>query len=115
MAGDPEIFDPTALTELIALEADDPHLVRDLIRDYLDKSAELINRLNISGDQGAIEHAAHTLKSSSALLGLRSTAGHAGALEEAARNGTAHARLVSETETAWRAGCAALVAYIKKS
>lgn len=69
-----QIFDETALTELYELQSeDDPNLVADLIRDYLDQlesnTAAIVNAFHLN-DAKSVEALAHSLKSSSRVLGL---------------------------------------------
>lgn len=69
-----QVFDPAALNELYELQSDeDPHLVAELIKDYLSQlDANLNGIINAfsQNDYKNVEAGAHSLKSSSRVLGL---------------------------------------------
>jgi CheY-like chemotaxis protein len=72
-------------------DEDDPDMLADIIRLYLDRSAELLQSLEaaIAGrDAEAMRVAAHTLKSSSANLGAGALADICRELEEMGRGGS---------------------------
>ena len=82
-------FNPTALAELIELERDgSPGLIKDLIQDYTAQHTVYIKSMTQSAravDFATLERAAHSLKSSSKIMGLEKTAEFCERLEIAAR------------------------------
>ena len=73
-----KIFNPAALAEIIELEdSGEAGLVDDLIRDYLANYPNLLTKLEqaaSANDFTLLERTAHSIKSSSTLLGLELTA-----------------------------------------
>ncbi len=71
---EPEVDPSVAMKEALALLAqDDPEFVIDLIDSYISLTPRLLNDLALglaNQDRGAIARAAHTIKSSSAQVGL---------------------------------------------
>ncbi|RYZ64055.1 MAG: Hpt domain-containing protein [Proteobacteria bacterium] len=70
-----QIFDDTALAELYELQSeDDPNLVADLIKDYLNQleanTVAIVNAFHLN-DYKTVEALSHSLKSSSRVLGLQ--------------------------------------------
>ena len=80
------LFNPAALTELLEIESDEKEgLVGALIIDYIAKAPQLLSSLQESCftmNKAQIEINLHSLKSSSALLGLEQLAFSAGHLED---------------------------------
>lgn len=85
-----QVFDESALTELYELQSeDDPHLVAELMKDYLSQLDTNINGLIEAfkqNDYKNVEAAAHSLKSSSRVLGLERMGEVCFELEEEGRN-----------------------------
>lgn len=80
------IFNPTALQELIELEKDgEKGLVKSLIADYQENSTKILQQVCqeiVKKEVSQIEIRIHSLKSSSALLGLEKLAGLCQRLED---------------------------------
>ena len=85
-------FNPNAFSELIELEeAGSAGLIDDLIGDYMKTSEVLVRAITDSArslDLKLLERSAHSLKSSSRLLGVDALAEVAFRIEEAARAGS---------------------------
>lgn len=80
------VFNPTALQELIELEKEgEQGLVSSLIADYQENSTKILQQIAhgiVSEEFSQIEIKIHSLKSSSALLGLEKLAGFCQHLED---------------------------------
>jgi two-component system sensor histidine kinase/response regulator len=114
-----QVFDHSALNELYELQSeDDPHLVSELIKDYLSQLDTNINGIVVAFSQSDfknVEAGAHSLKSSSRVLGLERMGEICFELEEAGR--TCHLKtesLTSLLETSV-ASAQALQAYLTKA
>ena len=85
------VFNVEAFAELIELEAEGtPGLIADLIGDYLVNSVALRDAIETSAgnaDMKTLERSAHSLKSSSKLLGLEVLAEAAYRIEDGALHG----------------------------
>lgn len=85
-----QVFAEAALTELYELQGeDDPHLVAELMKDYLSQLDANINGLIEAfkqNDYKTVEASAHSLKSSSRVLGLERMGEVCFELEEEGRN-----------------------------
>jgi two-component system, sensor histidine kinase and response regulator len=84
-------LNPEVLDELSRqLGADNPDLIRELIRVYLDNALQLLKDMDaalVSGVAKDLMRAAHSLKSSSAILGVMRLSVLSKEIELAARNG----------------------------
>ena len=114
-----QVFDESALTELYELQSeDDPNLVAELIKDYLSQLETNLNGISDSftrNDAKSVEAGAHSLKSSSRVLGLERMEEICFELEEDGRTGhLKQESLAFLLETA-RESAAALQAYISKA
>lgn len=84
-----QTFEPEALTELFALEEDTPGLVQSLVNDFVRVSLKLsqdIMNAMAKGDFSTLEMGAHSLKSSSKVLGLNQLANVCFEIESAAHH-----------------------------
>ncbi len=110
-------LDPVVMDELLASVGGDRAFVVELIDAYLsDAPIQLgaIDEATMAGDADALVRPAHTLKSSSATLGLRRLAAAARELEMAGRSGVLDATVgeaVSAVHADWDAATAALRAW----
>lgn len=114
-------LDPVVMDELLASVGGDRAFVVELIDAYLsDAPIQLgaIDEATMAGDADALVRPAHTLKSSSATLGLRRLAAAAREVEMAGRSGALDAT-VGEAVTAvhadWDAATAALRAWVDEA
>lgn len=93
-------FAPGILDEILELErSGETGLLVSLIEDYLVKLPELLARIDgalANREFATLEREAHSLKSSSYLLGLERTGDACCLVEDAARDGKGEARLVGE-------------------
>jgi HPt (histidine-containing phosphotransfer) domain-containing protein len=81
------VIDTNVLDDIRDLMEDD---FPDLVRRFLEDSADLLDQLDQSiarGDADSVNRAAHTLKSSSAALGALALSEHARQLERLGRSG----------------------------
>ena len=110
-------LDPVVIDELLASVGGDHAFVVELINAYLsDAPIQLraIDEATAAGDADALVRPAHTLKSSSATLGLSRLAAAARELEMAGRSGALDATVgeaVAAIHGDWDAGTAALRAW----
>lgn len=90
------LFDPGAIEKLRAVAGDEgTSFVAELARLFLDEGAKSLDDLKKAGDQGEwkqVTRIAHSLKSSSATLGLMRLSAACRALEEDTRAGASSAR-----------------------
>ena len=111
-------LDPVVIDELLTSVGGDHAFVAELIDAYLtDAPIQLgeIDAAAAAGDAAAMVRPAHTLKSSSATLGLQRLAAAARELEMAGRSGALDASVgeaVATVHADWDAGTAALRAWI---
>lgn len=95
-------FNPEALAELIELERDgSPGLIDDLVRDYVSQTAPYLQEIETSaqtGDFATLERAAHSLKSSSRILGLEITGHYCEKIEGAARTKSVDSSSISDLQ-----------------
>ena len=84
-----DVLDPRVIQELRELGGeDDPDLLADLVQMFLQDAPGRMKQIEealASGDIKALEHAAHTLKSSSANIGARGLSAICKRMEELAR------------------------------
>jgi PAS domain S-box-containing protein len=119
-AKDVDVLNRQVLSQLRELEnADDPHLVRRVLKLYLDESPKLIDKLKRAVEQNEIreiEVTAHTLKSSSANIGATALAGHCSEIHMAIRTLDIQraGRAFAEVETAFHHVQSALAEELKK-
>jgi HPt (histidine-containing phosphotransfer) domain-containing protein len=110
------ILDRDVLGRLRALQTqDDPHLVSELVDDFLAKAPQRLARMReqlAAGDARALDFEVHGLVGSSGALGLMRLHGHAQALELLARGGTLEGAegLLAEVEQAFTEARTALLA-----
>jgi HPt (histidine-containing phosphotransfer) domain-containing protein len=107
------ILDPSVLAELRASVGGDEAFVRDLVATYLAEepsNMELIRTAAARSDAEAIIRPAHTLKSSSAVLGAARMSAISREIEFAGREGRAQdlATLAEQAQHTWAATIGAL-------
>ena len=93
--------DMTVLGLLAEVDPDDPSFVAELVTTFLEDSEQRVQRLQValeSSDWKAIELEAHTLKSSSANLGVRLLSEACEKAESLARQGTTSSELCAALE-----------------
>jgi HPt (histidine-containing phosphotransfer) domain-containing protein len=115
MSDDLAVLDSSVLDELRASVGDDEGFVRDLVQTYLAEGPAHMGQVAAaaaSADAEAIVRPAHTLKSSSAALGLARMSAISKQIEHAGREGRVAdlESLADEAQETWTATVAALKA-----
>jgi two-component system, sensor histidine kinase and response regulator len=119
-AKDVDVLDRQVLSQLRELEnADDPNLLRRVLKLYVDESPRLLEKLQQAvqqKDMREIELTAHTLKSSSANIGATALAGLCGEIHSAVRvlDVKRTEKIFAEIEIAFRHVQAALTTEIQQ-
>ncbi|HET9853240.1 MAG TPA: Hpt domain-containing protein [Candidatus Limnocylindrales bacterium] len=113
--GDVPVLDPGVIAELLESTGGDEEFVRDLVATYVEEGTGLLGGMRdavASGDAAAIVRPAHSLKSSSAAIGVMRLSSICRSIEAAGREGRADALgdAVEEAGAAWTASLEALQA-----
>lgn len=108
-------FNPESLAELVELERDgSPGLIADLVGDYVAQSGPYLQSIDESAQSGnfpTLERAAHSLKSSSRILGLEITGWFCEKIEVAARGKSIDAGSISSLKSEIEGAIAQLRAF----
>ena len=96
-AGMPEPLEPTAMDRLLEMSGGDRGFVGELIDEYLSDAPGLLTDLRDSTEDERVR-AAHTLKSTSAMLGAARLAAMCSELERSVKDGDGPTELVAAAE-----------------
>lgn len=114
----PPVFDPTGVTWMKLTSAAEKEMIQSLVEEYYQDTQQQLRAMETAlaaGDNEAIGHAAHILKSSSAYFGMGALSAHAREIDTQVRAGQTGnlASLIAEAKAAYERGCAELESYLE--
>ncbi len=113
-----QVFNSAALTELFQLEDDAPGFVKNLVDEYASTSLSLVEKLEAAaatGNFAEVELQAHSLRSTSQVVGLEQLGAVCGRIENEAHHRRIAAVDIKSLVSLRAASLNELVIYIRKT